>query len=84
MGKKTDSYSNPDQTRRNGQQVSPEALAAFYRLRTESLTDSHTTQKASTKQMEATQALPAGMQPTQGIVDYVISALAGHPGYMPK
>jgi hypothetical protein len=78
------SQGNGEVQYRNGQQVSPEALAAFYRHRTESLQNSHTTQRQQSAQMEQQKKVEDGMRPTMGIVDYVISALAGHPGFMPK
>ena len=71
--------------KRNGQQVDPAALAAFYRHRSESLRNSHTVAREGTQGMN--QAQLRGEQtkrPTVGIVEYVISALQGHPGYMNK
>lgn len=51
----------------------PEAVAAFYRLRSQSLQDSHTT---------AVPAKPAAPPPPQpmGLWEYLTSALAGRPG----
>ncbi len=70
---------------RNGQQVSPEALAAFYRHRSESLRNNHTTIKAQNEAMNLEKPIvDNNMRPSTGIVEYVISALQGHPGYMPK
>lgn len=67
--------------KKNPSGPSPEALAAFYRLRSESLRNSHTTTQEQTQQMnrQVNQPKPEVQQP-MGIVEYVLSALAGHPG----
>lgn len=65
---------------RNGQAVSDEAMAAFYRHRSEALRRTTTVAKpGTTGTPAATPAAPAP-QPTVGVFDYIVSALKGHPG----
>ncbi len=66
---------------RNGQAVSPDALAAFYRKRSESLQNSHTTtREQEAKMIPAPTAQPSGRPEDMGWIDYIISALRGTPG----
>ena len=59
---------------------SPEALAAFYKMRSESLRDSHTTTQDAQMQTTPQQPQPADNHGGMGWLDYLISALKGHPG----
>ncbi len=61
--------------------VSPEALAAFYRQRSESLRGAHTVQGETTNAMiQAQKDADAAKAQPMGLFDYIISALKGTPG----
>lgn len=66
--------------------ISPDALRAFYRQRSESLQNSHTVRGEQSAQMQTQQdtGIPANKRPAQGVLEYVISALQGTPGYLNK
>lgn len=73
--------------KRNGQKVDPAALAAFYRHRSESLRDAHTVARQGPDGSQAIQATQQANQkkklrPVEGILDYVLSAFQGHPGFL--
>lgn len=72
---------NPPQ---NQSKVSPDALAAFYRHRSESLRQTSTVKGQQDEQLNQSQKLntPKGQRPTMGVLEYVISALQGHPGHI--
>lgn len=64
------------------QKVSPQALEAFYRLRSQNLRNNSTTTENQNKGMEqAQQEIQQKDRPADmGILEYVMSALGGHPG----